>query len=63
MTIEVRSTLPSLKLLLLLQISKAEFTAYCRQSPMFASLDKNKDRIVSDIEVTSKAQLAFQVTR
>lgn len=27
---------------------------------MFASLDKNKDKVVSDIEVTSKAHLAFQ---
>ena len=27
---------------------------------MFASLDKNKDKVVSDIEVTSKAHLAFK---
>ena len=27
---------------------------------MFANLDKNKDKVVSDIEVTSKAQLAFK---
>ena len=27
---------------------------------MFASLDKNKDKVVSDIEVTSKAHLAFR---
>ena len=42
------------------QISKHDFTNYCRHSELFASLDKNKDRVVSDIEVTSKAHLAFK---
>ena len=28
---------------------------------MFQSLDRNKDGVVSDIEVTSKAELAFKV--
>ena len=43
-----------------IQISKSDFTTYCRNSEMFASLDKNKDKVVSDIEVTSKAHLAFK---
>ena len=42
------------------QISKNDFISYCRHSEMFANLDKNKDKVVSDIEVTSKAQLAFK---
>ena len=44
----------------MLQISKTDFISYCRHSEMFANLDKNKDKVVSDIEVTSKAQLAFK---
>jgi len=42
------------------QISRSDFNQYCRHSPLFHSLDKNKDGIVSDIEVTSKAELAFR---
>lgn len=56
-------TLGKFLLLLLVnnsQITKSGFIGYCRKSEMFASLDKNKDKVVSDIEVTSKAHLAFQ---
>jgi len=42
------------------QISRADFNQYCRHSHLFQSLDKNKDGVVSDIEVTSKAELAFK---
>ena len=42
------------------QVCKGDFINYCRKSEMFASLDKNKDKVVSDIEVTSKAHLAFK---
>jgi len=42
------------------QISRVDFNQYCRHSHLFKSLDKNKDGVVSDIEVTSKAELAFK---
>lgn len=42
------------------QITKDDFKLYCHNSEMYKSLDKNNDGIISDIEMTSKAELAFK---
>merc|ERR1711935_674977 len=42
------------------QVTKDHFKSYCKHSEMFKGLDKNNDGVISDIECTSKAELAFK---
>merc|ERR1712083_1035804 len=42
------------------QVTKDDFKTYCKHSELFQSLDKNQDGVVSDLEMTSKTQLAFK---
>ena len=43
-------------------MSRSGFDAYFRESELMASLDKNKDGMISATELTSKAELAFKVS-
>ena len=43
------------------QFSKANFESYCRDSSLMKSLDKNNDGIISELEMTSKHEMAFKV--
>ena len=47
---------------LLFQLSRAGFDTFCRESELFASLDKNGDGIVSQAEITSKHEMAWHVS-
>merc|ERR1712183_209628 len=43
------------------QLSRSNFESYCRDSSLMKSLDKNHDGIVSELEMTSKHEMAFKV--
>jgi len=43
------------------QLNRANFESYCRDSSLMKSLDKNNDGIVSELEMTSKHEMAFKV--
>ena len=43
------------------QLSRASFESYCRDSALMKSLDKNNDGIISELEMTSKHEMAFKV--
>ena len=43
------------------QLSRSNFESYCRDSALMKSLDKNNDGIVSELEMTSKHEMAFKV--
>ena len=43
------------------QLSRANFESYCRDSALMKSLDKNNDGIISELEMTSKHEMAFKV--
>merc|ERR1712062_744934 len=42
------------------QLSRANFESYCRDSALMKSLDKNNDGIDSELEMTSKHEMAFK---